>query len=485
MSEITGAELLLRCLVAEGVKFVFGLPCPEVDPLLAKLAEYDVRLVPIRHEAAAVHMAEGLYKTTGQVAAVLGNPGPGSANLLPGVITARHEGVPVVVITAQHRLGVVYPSPPSTFQGQDQLDIFKPVVKWSGPILSWERIPEVMRIAFREMWTGRPGPIQIEIPAPVMYATGDDAKVRVLKPNEYRAAGPRASEAQLEEAAAMLIAAKRPIVIAGGGVDRAGANEALMAVVELLNCPVVSSIAGRSTVPMDHPNFLYGYGAGADLARRESDVILVAGSRMGNLDIPYDKYWGDPAGQKLIQVDIDQRNMGVTRPLALGIVADAKNALEGLVRVLKAKHTQPKNGEDMTRYRETAREWRGKRFAAVAKWTGPGIHPAHAIEKIGKAFGADSYLRRRRRQHLIVVAMVPAIDQAAIVPQHSRARHAWHRHPVLDRREARQPGARSGLRQWRRRRRIQLHGDADGGARRPQGQGHRLRRRVMDDGRAQ
>ena len=107
MSEITGAELLLRCLVAEGVKFMFGLPCSEVDPILAKLDEYGVRFVPVRHEAAAVHMAEGLYKTTGQVAVVLGNPGPGSANLLPGVITARHEGVPVVVFTAQHRLANV------------------------------------------------------------------------------------------------------------------------------------------------------------------------------------------------------------------------------------------------------------------------------------------------------------------------------------------------------------------------------------------
>ena len=390
MSEITGAELLLRCLVGEGVRFVFGIPCPEVDPLLAKLEQYEVRFVPVRHEAAAVHMAEGLYKTTGQVAVVLGNPGPGSANLLPGVITARHEGVPVVVITAQHRMGIVYPSPPSTFQGQDQLEIFKPVVKWSGPILSWDRIPEVMRIAFREMWTGRPGPIQIEIPAPVMYATGDDSKVRVLAPKEYRASGPRASEAQLEEAAAMLIGAKRPIVISGAGVDRAGANEAILAVVELLNCPVVGTIAGRSSVPMDHANFLYGYGAGADLARRESDVILAVGTRMGNLDIPYDKYWGDPANQKLIQIDIDQRNMGVTRPLALGIVADAKSALEGLIGVLKAKRAQAKNGEDMTRYRETAREWREKRFKSVAAWTGPGIHPAHAIEKIGKVFGADS-----------------------------------------------------------------------------------------------
>jgi acetolactate synthase-1/2/3 large subunit len=390
MSQITGAELLLRCLVAEGVRFVFGIPCPEVDPLLAKLEQYQVRFVPVRHEAAAVHMAEGLYKTTGQIAAVLGNPGPGSANLLPGVITARHEGVPVVVITAQHRLAIVYPSPPSTFQGQDQLDIFKPVVKWSGPILSWDRIPEVMQIAFREMWTGRPGPIQIEIPAPIMYATGDDSKIRVLTPNEYRAAGPRASDAQLEEAAQMLADAKRPVVISGSGVDRAGANEALLAIVELLNCPVIGTIAGRSSVPLDHPNFLYGYGAGADLARRESDVILVAGSRMGNLDTPYDKYWGDPATQQVIQIDIDQRNMGVTRPLALAIVSDAKTALEGLLRTLKARRVSPKGSDDVARYRETARKWREERFAPVAAWRGPGIHPAQAIEAIGKFFGADS-----------------------------------------------------------------------------------------------
>ena len=390
MSEITGAELLLRCLVGEGVRFVFGIPCPEVDPLLAKLEQYEVRFVPVRHEAAAVHMAEGLYKSTGQVAAVLGNPGPGSANLLPGVITARHEGVPVVVITTQHRLGIVYPSPPSTFQGQDQLEVFKPVVKWSGPILLWERIPEVMRIAFREMWTGRPGPIQVEVPAPVMYATGDDATVRLLAPEKYRAAGPQPSEAQLAEAAEMLAAAKRPLVISGSGVDRARANAALLAVVELLNCPVVGTIAGRSSVPLDHPNFLYGYGAGADLARRESDVILVAGSRIGNLDIPYDKYWGDPANQKLIQIDVDPRNMGVTRPLELGIVSDAKIALEGLSRMLKAKRVQPKGGDDLERYRESARKFREERFASVAAWRGPGIHPALALQTIGKVFGADS-----------------------------------------------------------------------------------------------
>jgi acetolactate synthase-1/2/3 large subunit len=223
-----------------------------------------------------------------------------------------------------------------------------------------------------------------------MYATGDDAKVRMLTPDQYRAAGPRASQAQLEEAARMLAGAKRPLVISGGGVDRAGANEALLAVVELLKCPVIGTIAGRSSVPVDHPNFLNGYGPGADLARSESDVILVVGSRMGNLDIPYDKYWGDPANKKLIQIDIDQRNMGVTRPLVLGIVSDAKSALEGLLPMLKTERARPRGGEDTQRYREIARKWFEERFAPVAAWKGPGIHPALAMQTIGKVFGPDA-----------------------------------------------------------------------------------------------
>ncbi|MHB8382815.1 MAG: thiamine pyrophosphate-binding protein [Candidatus Binataceae bacterium] len=390
MSEITGAELILKCLAGEDIKFVFGIPCPEVDPLLAKLEEYGIRFVPVRHESAAVHMAEGLYKTTGQVAVVLGNPGPGSANLIPGVITARHEGVPVVVLTAQHRLGIVYPSPPSTFQGQDQLEVFETVSKWSGPILSWERIPEVIRIAFREMWIGRPGPVHLEVPAPIMYATGDDASVRILPPAQYRAAGPQASQAQLAQAAELLANARRPLVLAGSGVDRGVANAALLSIVELLDCPVIGTMAGRSVLPLDHPNFLYTYSTAADLARRESDVILVAGSRLGNLDIPYDKYWGDPAGQKLIQIDIDQRNIGVTRPLALAMVADVKGALEGLRLALAARHAGAKNPDDLQRYREVARKWREDRFAAIAAWKGPGIHPAQALQMIGKIFGRDS-----------------------------------------------------------------------------------------------
>ncbi|HEY2775631.1 MAG TPA: thiamine pyrophosphate-binding protein [Candidatus Binatia bacterium] len=390
MSEITGGEVLVRCLANEGIRFVFGLPCPEVDPILASLDAHDIRLVPIRHEAAAVHMAEGLYKTTGQVAAVLGNPGPGSANLLPGVITARHEGVPVVVITAQHRLGIVYPSPPSTFQGQDQLDVFRPAVKWGAPIFDVTRIAEITALAFREMWLGRPGPVQLEIPAPVLYSVIDDAKVRIAAPSAYRVAAPRAADADLREAATLLASARHPLMVVGSGVDRAGANAAVAQLAEILGCPVISTMAGRSAFPADHPRRLHGYGPGADLARCEADVVLALGTRLGNLDVPYDKYWGDGAAQKLVHIDVDARNMGVTRPLTLGIVADLATAAPRLAALLGESGAKASNPRDVERYCEAQREWQKPQLEAIAGWNGAGIHPAHAMAVIGEVFGPDA-----------------------------------------------------------------------------------------------
>jgi thiamine pyrophosphate-dependent acetolactate synthase large subunit-like protein len=115
MAEITGGEALARCLAQEGIRTVFGLPCPEIDPFLAALEGNGIRLVPVRHEAAGAHMAEGLYKTTGEVAAVLGNPGPGSANLVAGVLTARHEGVPLVGNTSTWAALALPPTRPRSY----------------------------------------------------------------------------------------------------------------------------------------------------------------------------------------------------------------------------------------------------------------------------------------------------------------------------------------------------------------------------------
>jgi len=390
MAEITGGQALARCLAQEGVRFVFGLPCPEVDPFLAALEENEIRHVAVRHESAGAHMAEGLYKTTGQVAAVLGNPGPGSANLLPGVITARHEGVPLIAITSQHRSGIVYPSTPATFQGQDQLGVFAPAVKWGGPIFSHERIAEVTRLAFREMWAGRPGPVQLEVPGPVLYETFDESTLVLIPPDRYRPGPILPNEGQLEQAADLLSGAERPAVIAGAGVDRAGANEALLRLVDQLGCPVMASMAGRSAVASDHENFVFAFGPAGDLVRREADVVLVVGSRLGNLDLPFDKYWGDPEVQKIIQIDVDQRHFGVSRPITLGILSDARAAVEGLVQILDKRGVHREKSSDLDRYRELDQTAHAAQVEAVAAWSGEGIHPAWVMQAVGNVFGRDA-----------------------------------------------------------------------------------------------
>lgn len=387
---VTGGELLARCLSREGVRFVFGLMSPEVDPLLAALEGNGMRFVPVRHEAAAAFMAEGVYKTTGQVAATVTNPGPGTANLIPGLVTARHEGVPIIAITAQHGSDLVYPTLPSTFQGQDQIEMLRPAVKWGGPIFSRGRIEEVTRMAFREMWTGRPGPVQLEVPMPVMYAPGDEAMEAIPEPSAYRSSGPSAGAREIAEAAALLRRAKRPLIAVGSGVDRANAADPVLQLAARLGCGVITSLAGRTAVPQDHPHHLYGYGAGADTARREADVVLAFGTRLGNIDTPFSRYWGDGAEQQLIQVDVDPRNLGVSRPLALGIVADVGSVAEGLLQALADLPPRSEVAADLARYRRAEAEWRTAQFSEVDAYAGPGLHPAHVMRAVGEAFGRDA-----------------------------------------------------------------------------------------------
>ena len=390
MTHITGGELLARALANEGVRFVFGLPCPEIDPLLVQLAAHAIRFVPVRHEAAAVHMAEGLYKTTGQIAVVLGNPGPGTANLIPGLLTARHEGVPVLAISSQHRAGIVYPSTPATFQGQDQVDLVRPAVKWGAPVFEWTRIPELVRMAYREMLAGRPGPVHLDVPGTVLYAEADPVTAPIFAPQSGRADQPQASEAALEAAAELLAGARAPVIFAGCGVERAAAGRALLELAEQLDCPVIPSLAGRSVMPHEHPLCLLSQSPAADELRRNADVLLVVGSRLGNLDVPFDKYWGDPTACKVIHVDIDPHHIGVSRPVALGIVADARGALEGLARKLGGRKIASKGRKDLESLRASYAGWVQGLGESVAAWSGPGLHPAQAMVAVGTVFGRDA-----------------------------------------------------------------------------------------------
>jgi acetolactate synthase I/II/III large subunit len=390
MTKISGGEALARALANEGINFVFSLPSPELDPILAALDDHGIRQIAYHDEIAGVHMAEGLYRETGQVGVVMGNPGPGAGSLFTGALAALSEGVPVVLISAQSYPNLSYPSGPEVYQGNDQGNYFRPFAKYSAPVLVWERIPVIVRQAFREMWHGRPGPVHLDVPAPISYHEDDEANAPIIPPAAYRAGPPQPSEAQIQAAADLLAGAARPIVVAGLGVDRSDANAELMRIVERLNCPVVASISGRSAVPADHPNRFFTYGSGADTARREADVFLVAGSRMGLLDVPFDKYWGDPAGQRLIQIDVDSRNMGLTRPLTLGIVADAKPALAAIGDALAERRIAARDGADLARYRDLDNAYWAEQLAEIATYEGPSLHPAQVVAATHAVFGPEA-----------------------------------------------------------------------------------------------
>lgn len=391
MANIKGGELILKCLQKEGVKRIIAITDEGYHAIQHKCADYGMRLIAPRHEAAGAHIAQGIYRASGEISAVLGGGGPGTANLLSGVICAGSEGVPLIVITAQRRKEVVYPSQVGVFQGTDQLEWFHPVTKWNAVVHEWQRIPEIVSRAFREAWTGRPGPVHIDVPETVMNEEGDDASVRILEPHQYRSLVPPApSSAEIEELASLLEQAERPLVMAGAGVLDCGAWDDYRALVETLGCPSATSVAGRTALSDDHPNNLFPYTAGAFNARREADVVVTFGTCLGELDLPWDKYWGDEA-QKIVQVDIDPRNLGAHRALYRGVVADAGAALRALTLKLRERGVRPEDGSRAAAYRAQTEAWRAETLQPMIDAGGDDvIHPAQSVLAANEVFPQGS-----------------------------------------------------------------------------------------------
>lgn len=390
MAKVTGGEVIVKCLIKEGVKRIFGITDAGYHAVMGAAVEHGVRWVGPRHEAAAAHMADGVFKTTGEIPVVMAGYGPGTANLVSGLICSREEGVPVVAISSQARSGIVYPFVSGAFQAVNQYDIMKPVVKWNAVVHQWDRIPEIIQRAFREALAGRPGPVHIDIPYDIVFEEGDDSGLKYLEPEQYRPTAMEPPAAQIEEAARLIAGAKNPLLIAGTGVLNSRGWDEFREMVELLNCPASTTMSARSAFDNDHPNYLLGLGEGALQARREADVVLAVGTRLGNLDLPYDVYFGDPAEQKLIQVDIDPRNVGTNRPIAMGIVADARATLQALLGRLKELGVKPASGETVKKYRDIYMEQQAILDAAPRSYEGERVHPAASVEAAGKVFGPQA-----------------------------------------------------------------------------------------------
>ena len=395
MTSITGGELLLKCLQAEGVSVMFGVLDGSFNPFLAKLDEYGIRFVCARHEAAAAHMAEAWARIRGEPGVCIGGIGPGAANMVSGIVTAYAEGSPVIALSGQRRRSIIYPDRGGAFQNVELLRLYEPVTKWRAGLRDWRRLPELMRQAYRVATSGRPGPVYLEIPEDLMRGTGDPASAAVWPPARYRAGRPGAGDpAAIAQAADMLAEAERPLLHAGMGAVWADASGEFLALADHLAAAVTTTLGARGVVPEDHPRYFHLLNQDALQAMRaEADVVLAVGARFGELDgWGRPPMWGDPAQGQLIHVDTDPTAIGLNRPVDLGIVGDARATLAALLEAVKARTGPRQEHAGFDRYREWPQKWRAQVESAL-KTTGAGaINPGQVVKEIRDFFPRDAVM---------------------------------------------------------------------------------------------
>ena len=371
MGEITGGELLLRSLHAEGVRYVWAIPDGTYMIFLEALErlgpEFGMQLLVADHEAAAAHAADAMTRITGEPAVVMACAGPGAANLVSGVLCAQDEGSPVVAITTTRRSDISYPHM-GGMQVLDQQAYFKPAVKWNTRVDQWKRIPDAVRHAFRSAVTGRPGPVHIEFPEDLLMQKAELESVALWPREEYRAVGRAPADPEMvRHAAEMLVNARLPLIHCGGGTQRSGAGAELRALAEHLGCPVTTGAGSRGIVPDGHPLVTQPVSTASAMAKNMADVVLAIGTRFGELDFwGKPPVWGDSARQQVIQVDIDPRCIGLNRPVQVPLVGDAKAVAAQILDAVKELTPPREISEQMTAVRSVDQQWRAGMNERVA-----------------------------------------------------------------------------------------------------------------------
>jgi acetolactate synthase-1/2/3 large subunit len=360
MTTKSGGQLLAEALAAEGVQHVFGIAgthnCALFDGLLHTPS---IQPVTVRHEQGAAMMAAGYARASGRVAACFVVPGPGLTNALTGMGQAYSESAPLLMVAGQNALPQLDREGAHFHELQDSLAVARAVSGYTARVASAAELPRAVREAFRLMHTRRPRPAYIEVPLDVQTARTEAVALPVER---YVRAG--AEAAAIARAVDVLSSARRPFIFAGGGVESADAVEALARVAQRLRAPVVTSVFGRGAISDRHPLAL-GDGWGRLPLYQElleqADAVLVVGSR---IDVVSDVDTGGRFPSRIVQIDIDPMIVGQRRPVEVGIVADARAALEALAASLPAA-APPACWFDLEGFRARKRAWLEERAGPV------------------------------------------------------------------------------------------------------------------------
>lgn len=410
MKKLSGAEIIVQAIRDQGVKFVFGYPGGSVLDIYDAIQTHGgIEHVLVRHEQAAVHMADGYARSTGEVGCVLVTSGPGATNAITGIATAYMDSVPLVVFSGQVRSALIGSD---AFQECDMIGISRPVVKHSFLIKRVEDLAETIKKAFYLAASGRPGPVVIDLPKDIVnpankipYVYPESIALRSYNPNIHGHKG------QIKKALKAVLVAKKPVMFIGGGIINANCSEQATEFARKLNLPVVSSLMGLGGFPGTDKQSLGMLGMHgtyeANNAMHESDLILAIGVRFDDRTTNnLEKYCPNA---KVIHIDIDPTSISKNVHAYIPIVGSADLVLNEFLSLLSDEETL-KSQTALEGWWQQIEQWRARQCLRY-EHSDNVIKPQQAVEMIHKITHGDAYIASDVGQHQMFAALYYPFDK--------------------------------------------------------------------------
>ncbi|MCO5101083.1 MAG: acetolactate synthase 3 catalytic subunit [Burkholderiaceae bacterium] len=410
--ELTGAEIVVRCLQEEGVEHVFGYPGGAVLYIYDAIFNQEkVRHVLVRHEQAAAHAADGYARSTGKVGVCLVTSGPGVTNAITGIATAYTDSIPIVVLTGQvptHAIGE------DAFQEADTVGITRPCVKHNFLVKDVRELAVTIRKAFHIAATGRPGPVLVDIPKDVTRA---QCRFEYPKTVSMRSYNPvtRGHQGQIKKALGLILTAERPMIYAGGGVVLANASEELNRFAELLDFPVTTTLMGlggyrsseRKWVGMPGMHGTYE----ANMAMQHCDVLIGIGARFDDRVIGNPKHFAQNP-RKIIHLDIDPSSISKRVRVDVPIVGDVRETLREMIALLEQTLAagQKTNAAPVADWWKQIEEWRGRNCLKYRP-SDEVIKPQSVVRKLWEITDGDAFVTSDVGQHQMWAAQYYGFDK--------------------------------------------------------------------------
>ena len=402
---MSGARMLLECLVRENVEVIFGYPGGVTLPFYDAMYDHPIRHVLVRHEQNAAFAAQGYSRSTGKVGVCCATSGPGATNLVTGLVDAMMDSIPLVALTGQVSTKLIGSD---AFQEADTFGITRSATKHNFLVKTVAELPQIIHEAFYIASTGRPGPVLVDIPKDVFQGQGHYSPVTAIHLPGYKIYS-EGHGGQIRRAAQMIWESERPMVYAGGGIIHAGAHEELRQLVEIVNAPAVITLMGLGALPGTHPNFISMPGMhgsyAANMGMYECDLLIALGVRFD--DRVTGRLSSFAPHAKVIHVDIDPSEISKNRTADLPIVGDAKRVLEKLNRALQElkPEMEPLKAAHRAAWWKQIATWK-KEHPLAPVFSADEIKPQHLMAEIDRISQGEAIICADVGQHQMWAAQL-------------------------------------------------------------------------------